>query len=53
MIMEFDNITFESRREIEAIISALTQFCKDHPNSGDCVVVKKLIDKLEVMHMSW
>lgn len=48
MKLEMDKIVFESRSEITTIIKALED-SKDKDNE----VVQALIDKLEVMHMSW
>lgn len=46
--MNMDTIVFESRVEIEEIITALEN-SKDKDNE----TVKELIDKLDVMHMNW
>lgn len=48
MKMNMDTIVFESRIEIERIITALEN-SKDKDNE----TVKELIDKLDVMHMNW
>lgn len=48
MKMNMDTIVFESRIEIERIITSLEN-SKDKDNE----TVKELIDKLDVMHMNW
>lgn len=48
MKAEMDKIIFESRAELGAIIKAL----EESPEK-DNEVVKELIDKLDVMEMSW
>ena len=53
MKLEMDTIVFESRREIEDVLSALEQFLDEHPDVSESVAVKQLADKLDVMHMNW
>lgn len=43
-----DTIVFESRVEIEEIITAL-----ENSKDKDKETVRELIDKLDVMHMNW
>lgn len=50
MKLNMDTIQFESRHEINAIINALEEWQKEHGESAD---VQELIDKLDVMSMSW
>ena len=50
MVLELDKIQFESRWEIGAIIKALEEWQKDH---GKNEYVQEMIDKLDVMSMSW
>lgn len=50
MVLEMDTIQFESRQEIGAIIKALEEWQKEH---GEVAYVQELIDKLDVMSMSW
>lgn len=53
MKLDKDKIIFESRREIEAIESALNQFVEEHPNDDDNNTVLGLCDLLEAMHRFW
>lgn len=48
MKVEMDKIIFESSREIDIIINALGK-----STEKDNEVVKDLVDKLEVMYMTW
>lgn len=50
MVLEMDTIQFESRHEIGAIIKALEEWQEEH---GKVEYVQELIDKLDVMSMSW
>ena len=50
MILDMDTIQFESRNEIGAIIKALEQWQEDH---GADEYVQELMDKLDVMEMTW
>ena len=50
MVLNMDTIQFESRYEIGAIIKALEEWQKDH---GENEYVQEMIDKLDVMSMSW
>lgn len=54
MILDMDAIRFESRAEIGDIIKALEEWRESH-KADDIVkdTVKELIDKLDVMSMSW
>lgn len=51
MILDMDAIRFESRAEIGVIIKALEEWQESHKTDDD--TVKELIDKLDVMSMSW
>lgn len=50
-----DNITFESQAEIGYIINALEEWKKEHSHEREAQheVVKDLINKLDVIGMSW
>lgn len=48
-----DKIQFESRYEIEAVATALIEYVTKHPNTGQAKTLEALIDKLDVMAMSW
>ena len=48
-----DSIQFESRQEIGNIIYALEQWQDEHPNAPENESVKDLVNKLDVMEMSW
>lgn len=50
MILDLATIEFESRREIEAVMTALEAWLDQRPND---VSVQELYNKLEVMHMNW
>lgn len=50
MVLEMDTIQFESRHEINAIIKALAEWQEEH---GEVEYVQEMIDKLDVMSMSW
>ena len=47
MRKDMDTIQFESRREIEEVMSVLEQHTEENQT------VKELYDLLEVMHMEW
>ena len=49
MQADMDKLIFESRREIEEVITAL----ENVPAKYQTNTVKNMIDKLEVIHMSW
>lgn len=50
-----DTIQFESRREIENIMTVLGEYIKRHKKDDDTTLrdAQSMIDKLEVMHMTW
>lgn len=50
MKLNMDKIQFESRSEIMEIIKALETYQEEH---GKNKTVNELIDKLDVMEMSW
>lgn len=50
MKLNNDSITFESRLEIGEIIKALETYQEEH---GKNQTINELIDKLDVMEMSW
>ena len=47
MQKDMDTIQFESRREIEEVMSVLEQHTEENQT------VKELYDLLDVMHMEW
>ena len=53
MNLNMDSIQFESRREIGEIILALEEWYKEHKNDTKSETVKELLDKLDVMSMTW
>lgn len=53
MKLDMDKIQFESRVEIGKIIQALEEWQDEHKNDRKADTVQKLIDKLDVMSMSW
>lgn len=53
MKKNMDKIVFESRREIEEILSALEEWQKSHKSDSKAETVEKLINLLDVMHMEW
>lgn len=52
MTRDMDKVIFESRREIEDIQKALTQYVSEHSEDTNGTV-EKMIDILEVIHMNW
>ena len=55
MVQENDKIQFESRREIENIMVVLNDYIKRHKKDDDATLhaAQSMIDRLEVMHMTW
>lgn len=53
MKADMDKIIFERRIEIGAIIVALETYLEEHEDTAHKETVEELLDKLEVMHMSW
>ena len=53
MKKNMDKIVFESRREIEEVISALEEWQKSHKSDSKKETVQKLVSLLDVMHMEW
>ena len=45
-----DCIQFESRSEIEKVISVLLEYMDEH---GHDPQIQRLVDLLDVMHMNW
>lgn len=50
MKKDMDKIIFESRIEINEVANALENYVKEH---GENKTVKKLIDLLDAMYLSW
>lgn len=48
-----DTIQFESRYEIDEVVSALDTFMEEHPNAREKESVERLKDLLDVMYMEW
>ena len=53
MKLNMDSIQFESRSEIGEIIRVLEEWQESHKKDSKSEIVKELIDKLDVMNMSW
>ena len=53
MERNMDKIQFESRYEIDEVVSALETFLQEHPNAREKETVKRLADLLDVMYMQW
>ena len=53
MRLDFDMIQFESRAEIGEVIRVLEQWKETHKDDRKMETVQELIDKLDVMSMSW
>lgn len=53
MKKNMDKIIFESRWEIEEVMSALEEWQKSHKSDSKKETVQKLINLLDVMHMEW
>lgn len=53
MKLEMDTIQFESRWEIGAIIKALEEWQDTHKSDDKSEYVQELINKLDVMSMTW
>ncbi len=50
MILDMDTIQFESRMEIDTILTALKEWQESNKVND---TVQELIDKLDAMNMSW
>lgn len=50
-----DTIQMESRREIENIMTVVSEYIKRHQkdDSTELAAARELYDKLDVMHMTW
>ena len=53
MKKDLDKIVFESRREIEEVLSALDEWQDSHKSDSKKETVQKLVNLLDVMHMEW
>ena len=53
MKKNMDKIIFESRWEIEEVVSVLEEWQKSHKSDSKKETVRKLINLLDVMHMEW
>lgn len=53
MILNSNNVQFESRYEIDTVIVALEKFLNDNPNYKDYSEIKELKDKLVTMWFWW
>lgn len=49
----YDSIQFESRAEIGNVIRALEEWKDTHKDDPKLETVQELIDRLDVMSMSW
>ena len=48
-----DYIKFESRKEIDDIANALEKFIKEHPGDDGKESIRRMIDLLDAIYMSW
>lgn len=53
MTKNMDTIKFEYRSEIDNIECALAEWLEQHKSDAKAEDVRKLIDLLDVMYMSW
>lgn len=53
MKKNMDNIQFESRYEIDEVVSVCETFLKEHPNARGKETVERLRDLLDAMYMEW
>lgn len=48
-----DSVKFEARYEVLDILQALDEYAEEHPDNDKTDTVKKLVNLLDVMEMSW
>lgn len=53
MKVDMDKVQFEYRSEIDAVSTALEEWLEMHKNDRRAKDVAEMIDKLEVMYLSW
>lgn len=53
MKVDMDKVQFEYRSEVDAVSTALSEWLEIHKNDTRAKDVAEMIDKLEVMYMSW
>jgi hypothetical protein len=53
MELSYDSVQFESRAEIGEIIRALEEWKATHKDDPKMETVQELINRLDVMSMSW
>ena len=53
MIKNMDKIQFESRREIETVMVAISKYVKQNPEEKENETLKEFYGYMDVMHLSW
>lgn len=53
MTKNMDTIKFEYRSEVDSIECALAEWLEQHKDDSKAEDVRKMIDLLDVMYMSW
>ena len=53
MKVNMDKVQFEYRSEVDAVSTALAEWLETHKDDARAKDVAEMIDKLEVMYMSW
>lgn len=53
MRRNMDEIQFESKCEIDEVVSALETFIEEHPNARERSSAERLKNLLDVMYMVW
>lgn len=53
MIKNMDKIQFESRREIETIMNAISKYVEQNPEEKENKTLEEFCGHLDIMHLSW
>jgi hypothetical protein len=53
MIKNMDKIQFESRREIETIMNAISKYVEQNSEENENETLKEFYGHLDIMHLSW
>ena len=53
MKANMDAIQFESRREIEDVMTILQEWKKEHKKDNKLEIAEEFLKKLDYMHMCW
>ena len=53
MIRNMDKIQFESRREIETIMNAISKYVEQNSEENENETLKEFYGHLDIMHLSW